>query len=170
VPGILCGAAYGRLVGVFVADMHPRQTIDEVRVGCRVARRGLGLGGRGSAPWRRILPTPLRLFCPRQSGRPPKPHRTRLPTARPQGTYALLGAASFLGGSMRLTVCTCVMLLELTNNLNMLPLVMLVLLIAKVGGGAQLAVQLGAVKYKLMGQRQEGAGAPGPAAAAAHRP
>jgi chloride channel 7 len=31
VPGILCGAAYGRLVGVFVADMHPRQTVDEVR-------------------------------------------------------------------------------------------------------------------------------------------
>jgi chloride channel 7 len=51
-----------------------------------------------------------------------------------QGTYALLGAASFLGGSMRLTVCTCVMLLELTNNLSMLPLVMLVLLVAKVGG------------------------------------
>jgi hypothetical protein len=31
VPGILLGASYGRLVGVFVADMHPRQTIDEVR-------------------------------------------------------------------------------------------------------------------------------------------
>ncbi|KIY93570.1 Chloride channel protein CLC-d [Monoraphidium neglectum] len=79
VPGILLGASYGRLVGVFVADMHPRQTIDE-------------------------------------------------------GTYALLGAASFLGGSMRLTVCTCVMLLELTNNLSMLPLVMLVLLVAKAVG------------------------------------
>ncbi|GBF93681.1 hypothetical protein Rsub_06784 [Raphidocelis subcapitata] len=79
VPGILCGAAYGRLVGVFVADIHPRQTVDE-------------------------------------------------------GTYALLGAASFLGGSMRLTVCTCVMLLELTNNLSLLPLVMLVLLVAKAVG------------------------------------
>ncbi|KAI8468319.1 MAG: chloride channel [Monoraphidium minutum] len=79
VPGILCGAAYGRLVGVFVADMNPRQRVDE-------------------------------------------------------GTYALLGAASFLGGSMRLTVCTCVMLLELTNNLSMLPLVMLVLLVAKAVG------------------------------------
>lgn len=37
---------------------------------------------------------------------------------------------------MRLTVCTCVMLLELTNNLSMLPLVMLVLLVAKVRGVA----------------------------------
>lgn len=80
VPSILCGAAYGRLVGVFVADMHPAHGIDE-------------------------------------------------------GTYALLGAASFLGGCMRMTVCTCVMLLELTNNLALLPLVMLVLLVAKVSWG-----------------------------------
>lgn len=78
VPSILCGAAYGRLVGVFVADMHPgTHTIDE-------------------------------------------------------GTYALLGAASFLGGCMRMTVATCVMLLELTNNLALLPLMMLVTLVAKV--------------------------------------
>ncbi|MEW5313527.1 MAG: hypothetical protein WDW38_005088 [Sanguina aurantia] len=79
VPSILCGAAYGRLVGIFVADMHPNAYIDE-------------------------------------------------------GTYALLGAASFLGGSMRMTVCTCVMLLELTNNLALLPLIMLVLLVAKAVG------------------------------------
>ncbi|KAG2496165.1 hypothetical protein HYH03_005767 [Edaphochlamys debaryana] len=79
VPSILCGAAYGRLVGIFVADMHPGHYIDE-------------------------------------------------------GTYALLGAASFLGGAMRLTVCTCVMLLELTNNLALLPLIMLVLLVAKAVG------------------------------------
>lgn len=38
VPGILCGAAYGRLVGVFVADMHPRQTVDEARA--RAAPQG----------------------------------------------------------------------------------------------------------------------------------
>eukprot|EP00798_Chlamydomonas_sp_ICE-L_P013668 gene13668-19556_t len=76
VPSILCGAAYGRLVGIFVVDMHPQHHIDE-------------------------------------------------------GTYALLGAASFLGGAMRMTVCTCVMLLELTNNLALLPLIMLVLLVAK---------------------------------------
>ena len=79
VPSILCGAAYGRLVGVFVADMHP--------------------GSHGVD----------------------------------EGTYALLGAASFLGGSMRLTVAPCVMLLELTSNLALLPLVLLVLLVAKVG-------------------------------------
>ncbi|KGN56276.1 chloride channel protein CLC-c [Cucumis sativus] len=45
--------------------------------------------------------------------------------------YALLGAASFLGGTMRMTVSLCVILLELTNNLLMLPLLMLVLLISK---------------------------------------
>ncbi|GJM85273.1 hypothetical protein PR202_ga01709 [Eleusine coracana subsp. coracana] len=47
------------------------------------------------------------------------------------GLFALLGAASFLGGTMRMTVSVCVILLELTNDLAMLPLVMLVLLISK---------------------------------------
>ncbi|KAM7256951.1 hypothetical protein ACFE04_012692 [Oxalis oulophora] len=47
------------------------------------------------------------------------------------GFFALLGAASFLGGTMRMTVSICVILLELTNDLLMLPLVMLVLLISK---------------------------------------
>lgn len=41
---------------------------------------------------------------------------------------------------MRMTVSTCVMLLELTNNLALLPLVMLVLLVAKVGGAVGLSV------------------------------
>ncbi|CAN6449868.1 unnamed protein product [Victoria cruziana] len=48
-----------------------------------------------------------------------------------EGLFAILGAASFLGGSMRMTVSLCVIILELTNNLLMLPLVMLVLLISK---------------------------------------
>ncbi|XVF60957.1 hypothetical protein PTKIN_Ptkin08bG0089300 [Pterospermum kingtungense] len=50
------------------------------------------------------------------------------------GLFALLGAASFLGGTMRMTVSLCVILLELTNDLLMLPLVMLVLLISKTMG------------------------------------
>lgn len=47
------------------------------------------------------------------------------------GLYAILGSASFLGGTMRMTVSVCVIILELTNNLLLLPLVMLVLLISK---------------------------------------
>lgn len=47
------------------------------------------------------------------------------------GLFALLGAASFLGGTMRMTVSICIILLELTNDLLMLPLLMLVLLISK---------------------------------------
>ncbi|KAL2926607.1 Chloride channel protein CLC-c [Bienertia sinuspersici] len=47
------------------------------------------------------------------------------------GLFSLLGAASFLGGTMRMTVSICVILLELTNNLLLLPLVMIVLLISK---------------------------------------
>jgi chloride channel 7 len=74
VPGILVGAAYGRLVGVFVRDVHP--LIDE-------------------------------------------------------STYALLGSASYMAGSMRLVVSVSVMLLELTNQLSLLPRMMLVLVVAK---------------------------------------
>ncbi|CAL5025131.1 unnamed protein product [Urochloa decumbens] len=48
------------------------------------------------------------------------------------GLFAVLGSAALLGGSMRMTVSVCVVILELTNNLLMLPLVMLVLLISKV--------------------------------------
>ena len=50
------------------------------------------------------------------------------------GSYAILGSASFLGGTTRMTVSMCVMLLELTNNLQLLPPMMLVLLIAKFVG------------------------------------
>lgn len=47
------------------------------------------------------------------------------------GLFAVLGSASFLAGTMRMTVSVCVIILELTNNLLLLPLVMLVLLISK---------------------------------------
>ncbi|KAI4344196.1 hypothetical protein L6164_011447 [Bauhinia variegata] len=47
------------------------------------------------------------------------------------GLYAVLGAVSFLGGSMRNTVSLCVIILELTNNLLLLPMIMLVLLVSK---------------------------------------
>ncbi|CAI9285768.1 unnamed protein product [Lactuca saligna] len=48
-----------------------------------------------------------------------------------EGTYALLGAASFLGGSMRMAVSLCVIMVEIRNNLKLLPLIILVLLISK---------------------------------------
>lgn len=51
-----------------------------------------------------------------------------------EGLFAYMGAASFLGGSMRTAVSLCVILLELTNNLLMLPWTMLVLLISKTVG------------------------------------
>ncbi|EPS73799.1 hypothetical protein M569_00956, partial [Genlisea aurea] len=47
------------------------------------------------------------------------------------GLFAVLGSASLLGGSMRSTVSLCVMILELTDNLLLLPLVMLALLVSK---------------------------------------
>lgn len=50
------------------------------------------------------------------------------------GTYALIGAASFLGGSSRMTVSMSIILLEVTTNLALLPLVMLALLVAKLVG------------------------------------
>lgn len=51
-----------------------------------------------------------------------------------EGTYALLGAAAVLGGATRMTVSLCVILLELTANLTLLPVIMAVLLIAKWSG------------------------------------
>ncbi|KAK1318998.1 Chloride channel protein CLC-b [Acorus calamus] len=51
-----------------------------------------------------------------------------------QGLYAVLGAASLMSGSMRMTVSLCVIFLELTNNLLLLPITMLVLLISKTVG------------------------------------
>ncbi|XP_074316520.1 chloride channel protein CLC-b-like [Silene latifolia] len=51
-----------------------------------------------------------------------------------EGLFAVLGAASLMSGSMRMTVSLCVILLELTNNLLLLPITMLVLLISKTVG------------------------------------
>lgn len=51
-----------------------------------------------------------------------------------QGLYAVLGAAALMAGSMRMTVSLCVIFLELTNNLLLLPITMIVLLIAKTVG------------------------------------
>lgn len=51
-----------------------------------------------------------------------------------QGLYAVLGAAALMSGSMRMTVSLCVIFLELTNNLSLLPITMIVLLIAKTVG------------------------------------
>ncbi|KAK0590180.1 hypothetical protein LWI29_023623 [Acer saccharum] len=50
------------------------------------------------------------------------------------GLCAVLGAASLMAGSMRMTVSLCVIFLELTNNLLLLPITMIVLLIAKTVG------------------------------------
>ncbi|KAF2293976.1 hypothetical protein GH714_006029 [Hevea brasiliensis] len=62
--------------------------------------------------------------------------------------FALLGAASFLGGTMRMTVSVCVILLELTNDLLMLPSVMLVLLISKIADRFNKGVHDQIVKLK----------------------
>lgn len=51
-----------------------------------------------------------------------------------QGLFAVLGAASLMAGSMRMTVSLCIIFLELTNNLLLLPITMTVLIIAKTMG------------------------------------
>ncbi|KAI4375196.1 hypothetical protein MLD38_013096 [Melastoma candidum] len=51
-----------------------------------------------------------------------------------QGLYAVLGAASLMAGSMRMTVSVCLIFLELANNLKLLPGTMIVLLISMTGG------------------------------------
>lgn len=47
------------------------------------------------------------------------------------GMYALLGAAAFLGGLMRMSASMCLILMEMTAAPNQLPFLMLVLIIAK---------------------------------------
>jgi chloride channel 7 len=76
-----------------------------------------------------------------------------------EGTYALLGAAAFLGGATRMTVSLCVILLELTANLSLLPSIMAVLLIAKATGDALNAAvydtHIGLKRLPLLPQRCE---------------
>ncbi|CAN2060281.1 unnamed protein product [Malus fusca] len=55
-------------------------------------------------------------------------------TSIDQGLFAVLGAASLMAGSMRMTISLCVIFLELTNNLLLLPITMIVLLISKTVG------------------------------------
>uniref|UniRef100_A0A7S3FDR9 Chloride channel protein n=1 Tax=Prasinoderma singulare TaxID=676789 RepID=A0A7S3FDR9_9VIRI len=104
VPSILCGAAYGRLVGMVMVHYHGHTGVDE-------------------------------------------------------GTYALLGAASFLGGAMRMTVSLCVILMELTSNLKIMPLVMLVLLIGKAVGdwfnGAIYDIHVDLKEIPFLGEKSE---------------
>eukprot|EP01018_Ginkgo_biloba_P008964 Gb_11916 [translate_table: standard] len=66
---------------------------------------------------------------------PEKPDCT-FPASTEEGMYALLGVASLLGGSMLMTVSLCVTMVEITNNVQLLPLLTLVLLISKVVGDA----------------------------------
>eukprot|EP00878_Enallax_costatus_P010897 GHUV01011381.1.p1 GENE.GHUV01011381.1~~GHUV01011381.1.p1 ORF type:complete len:670 (+),score=126.18 GHUV01011381.1:946-2955(+) len=47
------------------------------------------------------------------------------------GIYALLGAASFLGGLMRMSASMCLVLMEMTGAPNTLPFLMMVLIISK---------------------------------------
>ncbi|KAF6158426.1 hypothetical protein GIB67_022023 [Kingdonia uniflora] len=51
-----------------------------------------------------------------------------------QGLYVVLDATSLTAGSMRMTVSLCVIFLELTNNLLLLPITMFILLIVKTVG------------------------------------
>ncbi|KAF2320233.1 hypothetical protein GH714_026207 [Hevea brasiliensis] len=93
-----------------------------------VATYGLGIITYGIAiPSGLFIPVILAgASCGRLAGKMLEPL-----TSLDVGLFALLGAASFLGGTMRMTVSLCVILLELTNDLLMLPLMMLVILISK---------------------------------------
>lgn len=52
------------------------------------------------------------------------------------GMYATLGAAAFFGGTLRCTVSICVIVLEMIDAAEALPLLMLALIIAKVRSSA----------------------------------
>jgi H+/Cl- antiporter ClcA len=63
-------------------------------------------------------------------------------SASDEAVFALLGAAALLGGAMRCALSLCVILLELTDTLSLLPLLLLALLSSRalgdaLGGGAR---------------------------------
>ena len=111
VPGIMIGSTYGRLVGMFVVRFYKKLNIEE---------------GTWVSLCIALLIVPL-LFFRQFLVEFGLWYKKSL-----NFSYALLGAASFLGGSMRMTVSLCVIMVEITNNLKLLPLIMLVLLISKV--------------------------------------
>lgn len=112
VPGIMIGSTYGRLVGMFVVRFYKKLNIEE---------------GTWVSLCIALLILPLLYFFKKFGWTLGLWYKKSLNLS-----YALLGAASFLGGSMRMTVSLCVIMVEITNNLKLLPLIMLVLLISKV--------------------------------------
>ena len=85
IPSIICGAGYGRVVGIVCSWLMP------------AAWRG-GAAGAGVNP----------------------------------GVYAVLGAASMLGGVTRMTLPISVMMIEITSDAQFLIPIMLVVIVAKV--------------------------------------
>jgi chloride channel 7 len=134
VPSILCGAAYGRLVGVFLADLRPvtgsLSSIDEGTYALLGAASFLGERDQLTDPGfdLGVVLGHTHLGLLGCCGVPAAQSRQLVGV---DCTYRCLRASA--GGCMRMTVATCVMLLELTNNLALLPLMMLVTLVAKVG-------------------------------------
>ncbi|CAI5533207.1 unnamed protein product [Closterium sp. Naga37s-1] len=120
VPSILCGASYGRMAGIYTSLL--------LSFTIYFALATLTYGT--AVPAGLFVPS---ILCGASYGRMAGMFMVTLfgPHRVGEGTYALLGAASFLGGSMRMTVSLSVILLELTGSLKLLPLVMVVLLVSK---------------------------------------
>ena len=115
---------------MFVADMHPGHFIDEGTYALLGAASFLGGAMRMTvrSEGETVRDSCLGFLRARILLQPVRRRRTpfvMLPQCPP------LVPAAVLGPLVHLQVCTCVMLLELTNNLALLPLIMLVLLVAK---------------------------------------
>ncbi|KAG5587794.1 hypothetical protein H5410_048228 [Solanum commersonii] len=121
VPGIMIGSTYGRLVGMFVVSFYKKLNIEEGTLPPSAEpsyHNGVKENGSVSALYQLDLTNAV------------DDHQDNL------FLVTTGGAASFLGGSMRMTVSLCVIMVEITNNLKLLPLIMLVLLISKAVGDA----------------------------------